>query len=846
MQDGSALDGSGRMVVAVVFFLTGAAALLTQITWQRVIALHAGVDLESSVTVVAAFLGGLGLGTLAGGRLADRLRPPQALLALGASNALVAAFSTVSIWLLYDVYRDLAGGLEWAGARLAFNGVILLVPTFLQGLSLPLVARAVSTDVTAAGSQIGRFNAANTVGAAVGAFVGGWVLLGHFGFAEVARIAALAQGTAAVVFVGLALAPARRMSRGSIAVGGMVVAGLAVGAAVTARRLVEVEPVPDVLAVPVVVASVAGAYLVGLVAFVLPARSGTPGLEAVEESHDQPAAAPVATDGAGAVPGTPWVWYIAYGVTGAVALGFEQVFFRLVDGVMRSNSYTFPHVLSLYLALLGIGGVLGSQLRTRLGDDRRAFLWLQFGVGLSAATALVLFSRVLPTHLLADRFDVWFNTDGFAGGFADVTRADKVLFGLALPLLLMGVPVLLMGAAFPFVQGLVTTDLASVGRRTGGLVFANLVGSVTGTVVTGLVLIDRWGTAGTYRLLVMPLAGAGVAAAWLARSRPRRIVQSLAATAVLALVASAIPSNDRLWATLQGTTTDAIVVAEDRSCASALELYDGGRSQLTINGAGQNGYPFDDFHVLIGLLPSLSLPDPDRALAIGLGIGSTSYSMLASERTDEVTSVELCGGNYELVRHLARKGVAEFEVLVDDPRHRPITGDGRRHLLVTDHRYDLVVPDTVRPNSAGSGNLYSREFQALVSSRLTDDGITAGWVPTYRSLNAVSATFPYVVVVTVDSYNESSLYLAGRSPIDLDPAVLVERFDALPEAAFAPEQRATLRSFLADLEPVCVNDGQVATVTDGSLENRDLHPRDEYFVVNGGIGEEQVARTCGA
>ncbi|MDQ3643595.1 MAG: hypothetical protein M3450_19545, partial [Actinomycetota bacterium] len=70
-----------RTVLFVVFAVTGFSALTLQVVWQRVISLHAGVDLFSFTTVIAAFLTGLGLGSLLGGVLADRLGPRRSLLA---------------------------------------------------------------------------------------------------------------------------------------------------------------------------------------------------------------------------------------------------------------------------------------------------------------------------------------------------------------------------------------------------------------------------------------------------------------------------------------------------------------------------------------------------------------------------------------------------------------------------------------------------------------------------------------------------------------------------------------------------------------------------------------------
>ena len=58
------MRGTPRYVLYVVFAITGFSALTLQVVWQRVIALHSGVDLVSFTTVVAAFLAGLGLGNL--------------------------------------------------------------------------------------------------------------------------------------------------------------------------------------------------------------------------------------------------------------------------------------------------------------------------------------------------------------------------------------------------------------------------------------------------------------------------------------------------------------------------------------------------------------------------------------------------------------------------------------------------------------------------------------------------------------------------------------------------------------------------------------------------------------
>ncbi len=81
-----------KSVLFSVFAVSGFSALTLQVVWQRVISLHAGVDLFSITTVVSAFLAGIGLGSLLGGWLADRLGGRRSLVAFAVANAGIGAF----------------------------------------------------------------------------------------------------------------------------------------------------------------------------------------------------------------------------------------------------------------------------------------------------------------------------------------------------------------------------------------------------------------------------------------------------------------------------------------------------------------------------------------------------------------------------------------------------------------------------------------------------------------------------------------------------------------------------------------------------------------------------------
>jgi predicted membrane-bound spermidine synthase len=760
------------VVLGPIFALTGFSALTLQVVWQRVISLHSGVDLASTTTVVAAFLAGLGFGSLLGGWLADRIGPRRSLALFALANVGIGVFAWISLLLFYDLYRELVPHLSSSFASFCFNTVILLVPTTLMGLSLPLVARAVTSSIADAGPLIGRMYGVNTIGAGTGAAVAGWYLLGTYGFETTTRIAGTLNVVAALLIY-------------------------------LAYRAVQATP------------------------------TATATVEASSTSAASPSlgAGPSASDGE-----RVWPWFAIYGLTGAVALGFEQLFFRVIDAEMRSNSYSFAHVLTLYLLLFGVGSALGARLLQRGGDPRRWFLWMQFAVGITALLAIVVLVQILPlSGYLDEQMRSYFAGEGYNGGFGtiDTFKQWAKVIGVygVLPLGLMGAPVLLMGMSFPFVQALVSDRVDSLGRRTGALLFVNIVGNVAGTLLTGFVFIDVFGTAGTYRLLTLALGVAGIAAASLT-APSRRVIAIAAVVVVLAGVIGLSPSNHRLWAFLHGADDDEILLAEDHACAATIKFTDE-NAILYINASIQNGHPFDDFHVLIGLMPTLAHPQPERALAIGLGIGSTTYGMLRDPRLDEVETVELCGGEYDLIRDLADQGRTDFSLMLDDPRYVQGVGDGRKFLLERDDRFDVITVDTLRSTSAFSGSLYSREFYELVDDHLSDDGMVAQWIPTPRVANTAAQVFPYMVAFRVDDYNQGSVFFLGsRSPIVLDRAAMVERLRAAAPASFTAEQRARLEAFIATAPAFCYTNGTVLTGVGSDQENLDLRPRDEYFINN--------------
>jgi spermidine synthase len=195
-------------VAGLLFLLSGTAALVYQVAWQRLLALHSGVGLYSVTLIVAAFMAGLGLGSLVGGRLSAKVGATGALRAFALLELAIGAFGMASCWIYYDWLYPRAVHLpspSWSGGLLHFAA--LLPPTLLMGMSLPFLARAVVTDVAGAGRRLGWLYGVNLLGAAAGALATPWWLLPAGGVPGAVLVAAGANGLVGVAALALGRLP---------------------------------------------------------------------------------------------------------------------------------------------------------------------------------------------------------------------------------------------------------------------------------------------------------------------------------------------------------------------------------------------------------------------------------------------------------------------------------------------------------------------------------------------------------------------------------------------------------------------------------------------------------------
>lgn len=757
-----------RILLLVIFFLSGASALIYEVVWTRLLTLRFGVTAYAVATVVATFMAGLALGSFGLGRLADRWRHPlrayAALeVAIGVLGLLVPVLLAGATTL---ATAATAGAVGASHAALTFAGsaIVLLVPTTLMGGTLPLLARAVTDDVETSGRSIGSLYAANTWGGVVGSGVAAFVLIALVGVQSTIFIAA-----------GMNLL---------LAVATLLLARGGVGA--TPPHGSDVSAAPAPAAAPGPAPSGEADVPLGLVA-------------------------------------------LAYGASGAVALVLQVLLTRVaVFFLWDTTVYSFATILTTFLLGLAIGSSVTSRLVDRWRGLLGVFGLLQVGVGLAC-----LFTLPFLDGLTATRSRLWEGL--YATGELEMWRYLGVKFLMAALLVLP--PTILMGSMFPVVSRLVSTRLATLGRRVGSIYAANTVGAILGSMLAGFWLVPRVGI--VRGLLVTGAVSVALGLVLVVSERTRSTAWRrgwAAAGAVAATIALLIAPWGRTAVTYADlvsgdvSTRDVLFEHEGREATLAV-LVDPktGIKELNINGQSTAFTSYMDLqvHRALGHLPALGHPDPENALVIGFGFGSTCHSIL-THGVERLDCVELVAAERRSAPLFAdvNRGV------LDDPRFHFLEGDGRHHVLVTDERYDILSFNAIHPKLSAS--LYTHEFYELCRERLTDDGVIAAWLP----INFLSADeFRMLVRTFQHVFPHSTMWYVGPGHAVLvgHPAPFVPSYERFVTRIGNPRATRDLAdSNLADpmelLAMYVLDEGRVRAFAGEGPLNTDDRPHIEYGI----------------
>lgn len=725
-------------LIYVLFFLSGAAALIYQVVWVRSLSLVFGGSHLAVTTVLAVFMGGLALGSYLFGK---RLGQGTKLLRLYGILELGIAFSALAFKALMHLYPDVYIFLsQFAPSstpylmfiRVSIAVTALLLPTTLMGGTLPVLSGFISGEGRKIGRHLSFLYGFNTLGAVAGTIAAAFFLLRHFGVnatLTTAIVLNLLVGTISILLQGKFLTEDSRQ---------------------------EPEPTAD----------------------------------RVEPADE--------LDSGSLTPYRLVLWGI--GVSGFCALGYEILWTRILSIVIGASVYGFSIMLVAFLSGIAAGSAAYGLLLKLLKDRHsghgyplsRSVLWfgaVQVIIGISALLVTINI-RDLPNSTMMQQFLPGSETGVFGGRiWSSLLLAFAYMFG----------PAFFMGVAFPLAGRVHVGFRKAVGHAVGEVLAYNTIGAILGSVVSGFILIYLVGIERSLQILILINIAFGLTVISSMQKKKLLTVGIPAVCAASILFLSLNPGIWHFWDTRDfamqlanqpKSSQDPSKTREDKDRTVVLYYGEGAQaivSSVKTKGGNQffitNGRPEASDSLAdmqcqytLGHVPMLLNKNPRKVFVLGTGSGMTLGSTSVHPSVEQIVLAEI----EPKVLGVARSFANYNHDVLNNPKLKIVFNDGRNYLLTTREKFDVITADPIHPWFSGAGYLYSDEYFRLAARHLNPGGVIAQWLPLYeltdQNLESVVKTFSNNfrhTMVWMTYYD--AILIGSNEPIVLDEQDLERR-----------------------------------------------------------------------
>ncbi|GJG87089.1 hypothetical protein tb265_22700 [Gemmatimonadetes bacterium T265] len=705
-------------VLVALFVLSGAAGLMYESIWTRYLGLFVGHSAYAQLLVLVIFLGGMSLGAHLVGRRSARVREPLVWYAAVelAVGAIAVVFHPLFVAVTngaYDaLFPALGGGAVVTAAKWTIAALLILPQSVLLGATFPLMsAGALRRTPGAPGRTLALLYFANSLGAAGGVLVAGFVLLGRVGLPGT-----LAAAAACNLLVAVGAYGAARADEGEVVT---AVPAADVGAPPDARpRRVPRVVVRTLLGVAFGTAASSFVYEIAWIRMLsLVVGSATHSFELMLSAFIL-----------GLALGAWWVRGRADRFADPMAaLGLTQwVMGSLAIATLPVYLWSF-HAMAWLLAALD----LTPEGYTAFSLARYALcLVVMLPATFCAGITLPLITRVLLARGVGE---------GAIGRVYAVNTLGSIVGAAVAGLVLLPV----LGLKWLLVAG----ALIDVGLGVWLLMRLPLFGEE----------VDEGGRATPPR----PTPEG-------ADARPRRprlagaetaarayLPVGAAATVILVLLAASTPFDPAVLTSgvyryAQVSDPKDFVVpfyADGRTATVSVRRHNESRMlSLATNGkpdaslsldwirpaAGDTTrHPIEGDQVTQVLLPLITLahaPNARTGVVIGEGSGMTSHLLLGSPALRALRTVDI---EPMMVRGSRQFYPANRRVF-DDPRSAFVLDDAKAYFAGAGRRFDLILSEPSNPWVSGVSGLFTDEFYARVTRYLVPGGVFGQWLHLYE------------------------------------------------------------------------------------------------------------------
>ncbi len=657
-----------KVLIGFIFFFSGFASLIYQIVWQRLMTLHYGVGSISITLIVSVYMLGLGIGSIAGGFLAERFK--NKILIYFVIELLIGLFGLISLPFLKYLGEKTAGSSYYLSFIFMF--IFLFFPTFLMGTTLPLLTKIYNNIVRIFLNTVSFLYFINTIGAAFGALLASYLIISFFGLDTAIYFAVTINFILAILIFAIK-SPLQYTDENII------------------NNFQEKN-----------------------LNFIL----------------------------------DKFIYLIVI-CTGFLAIGYELIWFRVLGVLVKASPYAFSSILSIYLLGIALGSFYMYKFLTKydIKSKQNLFFLIQFLIGISVSSITLLYyyltkythfnlfslvSFVNPLHP-----SLMLSLDSIKDLFIGIYNNVDIFIWPAVFIL---IPTILMGASFPLISSLALKNENKEGKTVAIVYFFTIAGNVLGGIITGFVLLPFFGTEIT--LIIFSSIGI-IFLVFLTNFldfKPLIFQRGLVTAVILLLNFTLMPKAGDLYAVMYPSFKFYDKAFFEEGIDGVNKIYMNDTNLLMyIDGLAHGGRP--GYMFIHETIEAMSYsPGIKNVLIIGFGTGTITETVLKSDSVENVHLVEI---NRTLIKNLSK--IPVINSILNDKRLTTIIDDGRRFLLRTDKKYDLILIDPLRTTTAYSNNLYSSQFFNLIKKHLKNDGIFFLYMDEHKIMpKTVASVFDHI------------------------------------------------------------------------------------------------------
>jgi spermidine synthase len=461
------------------------------------------------------------------------------------------------------------------------------------------------------------------------------------------------------------------------------------------------------------------------------------------------------------------LWVMA--LSGFTALSYEVLWSRILVFILTNSVYAFSIMLTAFLLGIAIGSWIGGWLTDRQNNLRFLLAGIEAGL---AVTALV--TAILLVNLPAWHFKNFILEPSTSWWYLNGVRFVEAC-------LVMLLPAILMGAAFPVACRLITGRLNHLGEGLGRLYFYNTLGGVAGSFLSGFVLIKYLGTSSTLVLMVLINLLLGLFLFLYSRLQEKknyRLITGFAVAGMIILIISFTPKT--LFSVTYSATEKNYPLVDFREgiegTVTVHRSHGPGPNNLRIDIDGLNvagtSFMLRTLQTLQGHLPLFVHPSARDVMQIGFGTGQTSYSALRHP-LENFKLVEISADVLDLS---AQYFTDINQGVLRNPRFQFTIMDGKNFIRYTPDRFDIIMNDANYAVATASASLFTRDHFNHGRNKLNPGGIFSTWMTTDLDprdfaivLRTFQSVFPYCLLwMAPNCINKQVVLMGSAQPIQLD------------------------------------------------------------------------------